>query len=147
MIRNNNPIAKILVYSGVLPFFLLGIAGIHPVNGFNFNLSLAVYGAVIISFLSGIHWAIFLFFEEQYSRNLFIHSNVVTLLAWLSVLSSRIYLTLLLQIICFSYLLILDYDLYKNKILPAWFYRLRCNATGLVTIFLFLTLLISCFRS
>ena len=93
-----------------------------------------IYSAIIISFIAGIHWACFLFFSERCPRNLLLASNIVALLAWLSLLADETPWQILLQILCFLYLLALDFMLKKAAILPTWFYRLRCHATLIVVL-------------
>ena len=128
-------VAQALTYTGIMPFLFLGIAIVLQAGGLDYNLALFAYGAVILSFLCGIHWAVFLFFSQHCSRNLLLHSNAISLLGWLSVLPVMPHLTYVLQIFCFVYLLILDRELYRNKIIPSWFFHLRLNAT-LIVVFL-----------
>lgn len=135
--------ARVLTYSGIIPFLFLGMAVALHVSGLDYSLALFAYGAVIISFLCGIHWAVFLFFSQKCSRNLLLHSNVITLLGWLSVLPFKPHLTFSLQILIFIYLMILDRELYRNKIIPSWFFQLRLNATLIVVLILIITALYS----
>lgn len=131
--------AQVLTYTGIIPFLFLGMAVVLHASGLDYSLALFAYGAVIISFLCGIHWAVFLFFSQKCSRNLMLHSNATTLIGWLSVLPVMSHLTFLLQILSFSYLLILDLELYRNKIIPSWFFHLRLNATLIVVLLLVIT--------
>jgi len=131
--------ARVLTYTGIIPFLFLGMAVALHASGLNYSLALFAYGAVIISFLCGIHWAAFLFFSQNCSRNLLFHSNAISLLGWLSVIPVMSYLTFTLQILCFLYLIILDLELYRNKVIPLWFFQLRVNATIVVILLLFIT--------
>ncbi len=131
--------ARILTYSGIIPFLFLGIAVVLHSRSLDYSLYLFVYGAVIISFLCGIHWGVFLFFSENCSHNLLFRSNAISLLGWLSVLPDMPYLTFVLQILCFLYLLFLDLELVRNKIIPLWFFHLRLWATIIVCLLLFIT--------
>ena len=131
--------AKLLTYSGLIPFLCLGMAVVIHVQGFDYRLALYAYSAVIISFLSGIHWAAFLFFSENCSRNLFMYSNVIALLGWLSVFPLTPYLNFGIQIMSFVGLLILDWGLFRNNIIPKWFFQLRRNATIIVVLQLMFT--------
>lgn len=139
MNEKNILVAQVLTYTGIVPFLVFGMAVALHVGGLDYRLALFAYGAVIISFLCGIHWAVFLFFSQNCSRNLLLYSNVISLLGWLSVLLVRSYLTFALQIACFTYLFILDLELYRNKIIPLWFFNLRLNATIGVVLLLFMT--------
>lgn len=143
MHEKNILIARILTYLGIMPFLFLGMAVALRASGLDYSLALFSYGAVIISFLCGIHWAVFLFFSQKCSRNLLLHSNALTLLGWLSVLLVRPHLTISLQILIFMYLLFLDLELYRNKIFPSWFFQLRLNATLIVVFLLVITALCS----
>ena len=139
MNEKNIFIARLLTYTGITPFLFFGMAVVLQASGLNYNLALVAYGAVIMSFLCGIHWAVFLFFSQKCSRNLLLHSNAITLVGWLSLLSVMSYLTLVLQILCFLYLLIIDLEIYRNKVIPSWFFHLRLNATLIVVSLLVVT--------
>jgi hypothetical protein len=76
-----------------MPFVFFGMAVALHAGGLDYSLALLAYGATIISFLCGIHWAVFLFFSQNCPRNLLFHSNAISLLGWLSVL----YTTTLLE--------------------------------------------------
>jgi len=92
------------------------------------------YSVIISSFLCGIHWAIYLFFSGKCPRNLFITSNIIALIAWLTLSLANLHTALLLQSLCFLYLLTIDYRLVAGGIIPDWFYLLRRNATTIVVI-------------
>jgi hypothetical protein len=127
--------ARLLTYAGTLP---LVITSVELVFG-RASLSDAVwiattYSAIILSFLAGIHWACSLFFAAKCPRNLLLTSNAVAVLAWLSLLVHHQPWQMMLQILCFLYLLVLDYKLSIAGILPPWFYTLRRNATVVVVL-------------
>ena len=132
-------VARVLTYTGIVPFLVFGIAVAIHSSGLNYSLALFAYGAVIISFLCGIHWALFLFFSQNCSRNLLFYSNAISIIGWVSVILFRSYLTFTLQILCFLYLLILDLELYRNKVIPLWFFNLRIKATIIVILLLLIT--------
>ncbi len=140
MNKKNILSAQILTYIGIIPFLVLGMAVAVHASGLNYSLALFAYGAVILSFLCGIHWAVFLFFSQKCSRNLFLHSNAITLIAWVSVLPIMAsHLNFLLQIVSFAYLLLLDRQLYRNQVIPSWFFHLRLKATLIVVLILTIT--------
>ena len=134
MKRNAITLAKILTYSGTLP--LVGAAlnqylAVIPLD----NLVIArTYAAIIIAFLNGIHWAVFLFFSDKCPRNLFITSNITALLAWLALLLPHPSYSLGLLVWSFLYLLVLDWRIAHAGIYPVWFYDLRRNATVIVVL-------------
>lgn len=125
-------VAAILTYSGVLPFLFFPcyrlFSGNSTLFGLDLQILLMAYGAVIVAFIAGIHWGIFLF--RQSSLNLFLHSNVIALLAWLSLLSTLLWGVMLL-VFCFLYLLWIDTVLVRQQLLESWFYRLRVHASAL----------------
>jgi hypothetical protein len=104
------------------------------VHDFDSALIAITYSAIIISFLCGIHWAVYLFFAEKCPRNLLMTSNGVALLAWSSLLATHQSIAIALQAVCFLYLLTLDLQLRDGGILPQWFYGLRRNATMIVVV-------------
>ncbi|MBU2099146.1 MAG: DUF3429 domain-containing protein [Gammaproteobacteria bacterium] len=130
-------LANTLTYSGTLPLIGSVILLVVPMAGLDAALIASTYSAVIISFLCGIHWAAYLFFADRCPRNLLMTSNMVALLAWGSLLAANYVMinqmgTLLLQALCFLYLLVLDWQLHKAGVLADWFIRLRRNATLIV---------------
>ena len=140
---SNIKLANLLTYSGTLPLVASVFLLFSPVAGFDGILIAKAYGAIIISFLCGIHWATYLFFTEKCPRNLLVTSNAVALLAWSSLLVTQNEIALLMQIVCFLYLLSLDFKLQKAGILPEWFYELRRNATLIVVLSLIASIAIS----
>ncbi|MBA4275003.1 MAG: DUF3429 domain-containing protein [Alphaproteobacteria bacterium] len=126
--------ARILTYSGTLPLIASVMLLLLPVTGLDGGYIAVTYSAIILSFLSGIHWAVYLFFAEKCPRNLLLTSNAITLLAWSVLLGVLSWLAVLLHILCFLYLLMLDSKLYAANLYPDWFYRLRRNATIMVVV-------------
>jgi hypothetical protein len=139
-------IANMLTYSGTLPligsavllYFPMMVPTALPMAGLDAALIASAYSAVIISFLCGIHWAAYLFFADRCPRHLLIISNVIALLAWLSLLLGNQLATTLLQAGCFVFLLAMDVKLRNAGIHAEWFFRLRRNATIIVVICLVL---------
>jgi len=134
MKQHDITLANALTYSGTLPLIGSVITLYFPVAGLDGALIASTYSAVIISFLCGIHWATYLFFAERCPRNLLITSNIVALLAWVSLQATNQLITTVLQALCFLYLFALDSKLRDAGILADWFYRLRRNATIIVVL-------------
>jgi hypothetical protein len=134
-------LAIILTYSGTLPLIACAVLSFLPQPEIDVMMFARTYSAIIVSFLCGIHWAVYLFFAEKCSRNLLITSNLVALIVWLLLLSTNSLLTTMLQIVCFLYLLTLDLRLHNAGLLPEWFYRLRRNATVIVVLCLCMLML------
>lgn len=142
---NLSPIrlAQLLTYAGTLPIWGAVLHSQLPFLPIDATLLAITYGAVIVSFLSGIHWAVYLWHAEKLSRNLFITSNITALLAWLTLLLPAPFYSLGLLIWCFLYLLVLDWRIAAAGIYPTWFYALRRNATAIVVILLSLLMGVS----
>lgn len=132
MKTRDRQLAGILTYSGTLPLVGCVVLLFAPLAGVDGKLVALAYAAVILSFLCGIHWAVFLFFSEKCPNNLLITSNIVALLAWASLLVAHHELTLAFQGLCFLALFALDFKLRNAGLLPEWFYHLRRNATIIV---------------
>jgi hypothetical protein len=134
-------LAPLLTYGGLIPFISLPLIQIILPNvlALDYTQMSLTYGAIIASFISGMHWGVYLF--KSCPVNLFIHSNIIALLAWLSVLSAPV-IGFLILILCFLYLLYIDKKLYKAEILNAWFWRLRLYVTSIVILTLGLNVLI-----
>jgi hypothetical protein len=132
-----------LVYAGSLPFLTCALlAWIGTVPGVPDVDPIAVaigYGAVIASFIAGIHWAVHLFAGARGGDNLLVASNAVALVAWGALLIGGAW-GLALLIACFAVLFVLDRRLRRRGIWPAWFFRLRRNITAIVSAALLATL-------
>lgn len=134
MLECQQRLAKFLTYGGTLPLVGCALALHFYPSLFDARFFAIGYAAVIIGFLSGIHWAIYLFFAEKCPRNLLLTSNATALLSWLSLLGPVSLFSLLLQMLCLLYLLTLDLKLTCAGVLPEWFYILRRNATMIVVL-------------
>ena len=132
-------VATVLTYSGTLPF-ILAILGLfyNPLGlGLDYHYLVLSYGAVITSFIAGIHWGSYL--TKSSSLNLFIHSNLIALAAWCAFLTSVHNGTLIL-IGCFIYLLFLDRHLWHENLIEGWFFRVRLRASIIVILALAISL-------
>lgn len=126
--------ATLLARLGALPFVasvglaLLGWRDLHLVY------FVIAYGAVIVSFLAGIHWGLFLLRGGHSRLNLLLSSNALALFAWGSLLIPQVAMQLLLQMLCFAILLWIDKHLYTNMTIEPWFYALRKQITAVVLV-------------
>lgn len=130
---NNRLLAHFLTFAGSLPLFLsiiLKLAGatFYGITPLWIFLS---YSVVIISFISGIHWGIFLTNDCQ--RNLFIESNIIVLTAWTALLINHKW-CLILTLCCFIYLLLIDKVLFNSSNISKWYWKLRKIITALVVL-------------
>ncbi|MCE2991699.1 MAG: DUF3429 domain-containing protein [Candidatus Jidaibacter sp.] len=133
-------LAKLLTYSGTLPFIGCALVTALQLNAIDAAFVAHAYSVVIISFLCGIHWAIYLFFSEKCLNNLLLSSNIIALIAWISLIASANKISLLFQPLCFLYLLMLDRKLRDVGVLATWFYDLRRNATIIVIVSLIIVM-------
>lgn len=131
---NPTPTARILTLSGILPF-AAGAAGqwLAP-DAAPWPAWTSAYGAVIAAFIAGIHWAVHLFFAARVPLNLLVSSNVLALAAWLALLLPAGPLPFLLLVAVFAALLAADRALHRAGLIPAWFYRLRIQASSAVVL-------------
>lgn len=133
MSTRQQALARLLTYLGAVPMLgACALAGFGIVPTALASHILITYAAIIIAFLAGIHWGVYLFFAGACPRNLLLTSNITALLAWAVLLMPQLSLALVLQLLCVAYLLLLDVKLHRASILPAWFFHLRRTASWLV---------------
>ncbi len=125
-------LAFLLAMAGTLPFFLgllLLVAG-WPLQQFSGAMLSHTYGVVIVSFLAGIQWGVYLF--AQGHLNLFIASNLIALLAWFSLLLAGRFIGFLLLDVCFIAALVVDWYCHRDGIISKWFWTLRWQVSAIV---------------
>ena len=127
----NTLLAQILTYGGTLPLVLAIIAHYMKLDVDALGLA-SLYCAFIISFVSGTHWGMFLFHSNKCPHNLFITSIFTALAGWASVLLPDVKTGLVMQSLCFLYLMVLDYRMKRSGLAPTWYYALRHNATAIM---------------
>lgn len=123
--------AHILTYLGILPFLLAAIASKQypDLMGLNYDEIILTYGAIIASFIAGSHWGMYLYKDTHI--NLFIHSNIMALLAWFALVAD-IPGSEGILLICFFYLLFIDKQVSNAGMMEDWYLRLRIVASTLV---------------
>ncbi len=140
----NARLAQSLTYAGTLPLIACAAAVWMPrlldadVVTVDVAAIAVAYGAIIASFVSGIHWAASVFFPQRCGYLPLIASNAVALLAWLCLLWDYAAGACMLLALCFVALFAVDRRLHAQAVLPTWFYRLRRNATTIVVSMLLL---------
>ena len=134
--RTNEKLAKILGFSGLIPFIIAFII-------VNFNESkiqvleiIIVYGYAIIAFLGGIYWGVGLNIKIGAKKYFFISTLptifvLISLLFQLSLVSKIIYLICIL-----NFFLYLEYSFLQTLKLPRWFLLLRIKLNIFLTILL-----------
>lgn len=137
---------NLLTYLGGVPFFVLGIYVAcqfsYPIESLLAERLLLTYGAIIVAFLTGMQFGLVVLTPSAFSKLVLISSNLVALLAWLSLFLPSFMGSVLLLIFLFFVQLKLDMLLVTEGDWPKWFGRLRLFATLLVL----LALCISVFR-
>lgn len=138
---NTRTLAAVLTYLGSIPFWGLAIyAHSQLPHAHNASVWLEAYAAIILSFLSGIHWGLALQNDQRLSCVLLFWSNVVALAAWLTLLIPQPYANLLL-IVGFVSQWVMDNYLSKLAVISGWFYQLRRNISVIVVLILLINLL------
>lgn len=133
----NTFLAQLLAYGGVMPLVAAIFAQYMKLDMDALGLARS-YAAVIISFLCGTHWGLFIGHSNKVPHNLFITSTFAAVAGWISLLLPEIKTALVMQSLCFLYLMVLDYRMKRSGLLPAWYYALRHNATAIVIFSIFM---------
>ena len=124
---------KILTYCGSIPFIFLTYLIFSKTThflAFNVTLMLVSYGAIILSFISGMHFSYAILQDKMHIRLLFL-SNIVALVSWLCLLIN-FKLALVVIIMGYIFNLIIDFVSYKNLVLEKWFFNLRLRISLIV---------------
>lgn len=130
-------LAYLLALAGAIPF--ISAAGIVSLGAVEYQ-PLAVqgattYAAVILSFLGGIQWGIGLSLTSDAPRSaqtLLLLSVVPSLLAWALLFVAQPNARVLVAIFLFGFVWVVDALLSLQKLIPPWFFRLRCIVTAAV---------------
>jgi len=135
---------KLLTFAGTIPFIACAILQYGNAPQFDFLGSYVeialIYGLVIISFMSGVHWGLYLSHKDRSPFNLFVTSNILTVFIWLFYLLFSSSVFLLSLIIGFLVMLWIDYCLYRADILSHEYIKTRTTVTFIVSFFLVLLL-------
>lgn len=131
--------ARALTYAGALPF-IAGTAMLFIAPAAQeavFGKLLITYAVVIASFLGGIQWGVALEHSETAptsARNLFFISVIPSLFAWAVLFVPSFKAQLLAAAVLFASIWALDALLALQKLIPGWFFKLRCIITGIVVL-------------
>lgn len=123
-------LATRLTYAGILPPWL-GLA-LTPLLGVpQVGFGVLIYGAVIASFVCGMHWGVQMNVQGPLPVQLLLTSNIGALLAWVLVLASiwSMPLALVGLALVLASLLVIDRRLISAKVIEPWFWVLRRNAS------------------
>ena len=133
--------SNILILMGSIPFiFFLALSFFSLDNFFNYSINYlaSIYSIIIISFISGTHWGIFL--NNKIPINLFASSNIVTITVYFSFLTLDNFYFTLISIISFISLLLFDFYIYKQAITLIDYFVIRF-LVSMIVIFSLLILL------
>jgi len=146
-------LAKLLTYLGALPFLFAAFLSLSSYislpeilgrdiayAGFKAKALMHSYGVVILSFLAGIQWGICLYNNNK--TKLLLISNVLAIMAWLSLMSFASKFALSILLLGFIIALLADRNAYKNQIIPEWFWQLRKNISVIVCLALLVVILV-----
>ena len=124
-------IARVLGYGGALPFLCGAIAASQQVAvlGLAPAQLLLSYGAIILSFLGGLHWGRVITSSNPNKRSdpaWLIWSVCPSLLGWVALLLPIKFGAVVLSL-CFLTALQIDQKLFREQIWPAWMRPLRLH--------------------
>ena len=128
---------KWLTLSGATPFIACSAAlWLAPPTYRAFAATvLTAYAAVILSFLGGIQWGLAVNLIDtapKSARNMFLLSVVPSLLAWAMLLLPEAGSRIIVAICLFAFVWVIDALLNLQKLIPAWFFKLRSLITVIV---------------
>ena len=134
MSPQNSLLPHLLACAGVLPFVgaaVLSLAGIDTLPRIGpLENAAALYGILITVFLAGIHWG------QQLSgvkpvTNLFIVSNVIVVVLFLSWLTLPVTTVTLILLLALGSILIIDATLLHDRVLSPVYFRTRLIITAI----------------
>ena len=129
--------ARWLGYLGLIPFVVGGALALtgEPATRDVALRAVIAYGAVIVSFLGGIHWGLALRAGADRATRLLLVSVIPSLTGWLAVLLTP---GTGLQVLIGTFVFVWFYEratLWQSDF-PAWFVRLRTHLTAVALIVL-----------
>ncbi len=130
-------LAWILTLGGAIPFIAAaGTVLFGPASYTSLAVQIATtYAAVILSFLGGIQWGLGISVADSAPRSaqsLLLLSIVPSLLAWALLFVVQPNARVLVAIFLFGFVWIVDALLRLQKLIPSWFFMLRCVVTAIV---------------
>ena len=132
-LMNQKKLAIALTVLGIVPFIALTLSAISGVGTRLLPVAplvaLHAYGAVIVSFVAGMHWGIH--FCKRTEDSIYLISSFISLLIWLSLVKPGSDLGLTIVLVSLLLLWAVEYRLSKQRVTTAWFWLMRCAATSL----------------
>ncbi|MGV1753449.1 DUF3429 domain-containing protein [Agrobacterium sp. CG674] len=124
-------ISIMLTYAGALPFWFLMLTP-ETVAGIDTGSAFVAYGAIISSFMAGTLWG-----RAQTERGdvlLIVVSNVLALIAFVTVVAGLSFATLIVQLAVFGLLLAVDFRSLARQAEHRWYWMLRLRVTFIVAV-------------
>jgi cellulose synthase/poly-beta-1,6-N-acetylglucosamine synthase-like glycosyltransferase len=131
MMARAHKVSIILAYAGALPFWLLMLAP-ETVAGFDTVSVFVSYGAIISSFMAGTLWGRAQI--EQGDIVLMGLSNVMALIAFVTVMMGLPLAALFVQLTVFGLLLVADFKSLAQRKEHRWYLVLRMRVTLIVAV-------------
>ena len=124
------PAALLWGWLGVLPFVALTATNSLAIGEVHFWAAqiLTHYGAIILTFMGGVHWGIALTTQDRNRVYLYTVGIMPSLISVVAILLPAKY-ALLVLVAGFIALLLYDLCLVRKEVLPAWYGGLRLNLT------------------
>jgi len=129
-------LSNVLIFLGSIPFIFLSILGLNSLDsflGYNLEYLASIYSLIISCFICGSHWGIYLN-NQKIKINLFVISNILTLILFFSFLVMPNSIFILLAAFIFSILLLIDIYIFKNDVTDFNYIRSRFFITTLVIV-------------
>jgi hypothetical protein len=140
-LSGNEKTAKILGYSGLIPFVTFSIGSWLPLPYSPYAIQIQIaYAAIILSFMGAIHWGVAMTSVDEQRSKYFIASVIPALTAWLALLMNEIP-ALVTLLAGFIVLIGFDWAVEKSQGLPDWYVPMRNILTFIVVLCLLGTLL------
>jgi len=125
----------ILAYLGTIPFiaaaifFAFDLDFISPITVENIIKS---YILAIVSFMAGVNWGQYLSAAKKPPLNLFITSNIITLLCWFSFFLLGSAAFFLNAVVIFISLILIDHHLLQFELIEQNYFKTRINISAIV---------------
>ena len=134
--KTNENLAKILGFSGLIPFIIAFIILNLHVSKIQVLEIIIVYGYSIIAFLGGIYWGVGLNIKIGAKKYFFI-STLPTILVLVSLLFPLGLISKIIYLICIlNFFLYLEFSFLQNSNTPKWFLFLRIKLNIFLTLLL-----------
>ena len=137
--ENHPQLAKLTGYGGLMPF--VGCAAIMYAGNTGASIialfAIAVYGAVILSFVGAVHWGLTM--REDRSPYWYVWSIIPAILGWLSIVLLDIKISLMALAVAFTLAWSVDRQASLQGLIPAWYMKMRHILTAGATISLLAT--------